>query len=84
MISNICEPVADYWHDPQMGGLCDKIPERLLRSTGFFVPIPQPRKRASGYKQKIPPSLCQGGILLRSVAESNYLLLLFKIVTHFT
>ena len=63
--------VTDYWRDPVRWSLSNKIPERLQRSLVFFVSIPPPCKQASGCKQKIPPSLRSGGILLRSVADSN-------------
>jgi len=46
--------VADYWRDPQVGGLCNKIPERLQRSLAFFVLFPQHCKHASVINQKIP------------------------------
>jgi len=48
-----------------MGGLCNKIPERLRRFKILFVFIPQLRKRASGCKQKIP--------FLRDAQEEDFI-----------
>jgi len=56
---------ADDGRDHVFGGLCNKIPGRLRRSTAFLISIPLLRKRASGCKQKIP--------FLRDAQEEDFI-----------